>query len=104
MALIKCPECGNQVSTAAAACPHCGAPLSTKGAGTPPTTIQLTSKRLKAHALLFMLLVLVGIVWFFFTLGADETKPVPSAVAILMMLAGITGLVITKLCTWWHHK
>ena len=26
MALIKCRECGNPVSTEAAACPHCGAP------------------------------------------------------------------------------
>ncbi|MBN2114632.1 MAG: hypothetical protein JW785_10975 [Acidimicrobiia bacterium] len=28
MALIECPECGEQVSTLAAACPHCGFPIS----------------------------------------------------------------------------
>jgi hypothetical protein len=28
MALINCPECGKQVSTAAAACPSCGYPIS----------------------------------------------------------------------------
>ena len=27
MALIKCPECGNQISTNATTCPHCGNPL-----------------------------------------------------------------------------
>lgn len=27
MALIKCPECGNQVSDKASACPNCGCPL-----------------------------------------------------------------------------
>ena len=27
MALIKCPECGKDVSTAAGACPHCGFPI-----------------------------------------------------------------------------
>lgn len=27
MALIKCPECGNNVSTQAAACPKCGYPI-----------------------------------------------------------------------------
>src|SRR5215471_17850390 len=27
MALIECPECGKQISTAAATCPHCGYPL-----------------------------------------------------------------------------
>jgi hypothetical protein len=29
MALIKCSECGKDVSDKAAACPNCGAPLST---------------------------------------------------------------------------
>ena len=28
MALIKCPECGKEISDKAAACPHCGLPLS----------------------------------------------------------------------------
>ena len=27
MALIKCPECGRDVSTSAEACPHCGYPI-----------------------------------------------------------------------------
>jgi membrane protein YdbS with pleckstrin-like domain len=30
MALVKCPECGNQVSTAARACPACGFPVAEK--------------------------------------------------------------------------
>ena len=28
MALIKCSECGNNISSKAAACPHCGCPIS----------------------------------------------------------------------------
>ena len=28
MALIKCPECGREISDKAAACPNCGCPLS----------------------------------------------------------------------------
>jgi len=28
VALIECPECGEQVSTLAVACPHCGFPVS----------------------------------------------------------------------------
>ena len=30
MALVKCPECGNAVSTEAPACPSCGFPVSAK--------------------------------------------------------------------------
>ncbi len=33
MALIKCPECGKEVSDKAAACIHCGFPLSTTSQG-----------------------------------------------------------------------
>ena len=31
MALIACPECGNQISTQAAVCPKCGAPIGVAG-------------------------------------------------------------------------
>lgn len=27
MALLKCPECGKEVSDAASSCPHCGRPI-----------------------------------------------------------------------------
>lgn len=29
MAIIKCPECGNEVSDKARTCPHCGNPIDT---------------------------------------------------------------------------
>jgi hypothetical protein len=32
MALIRCPECGNEVSDKARACPKCGAPINAVGA------------------------------------------------------------------------
>jgi hypothetical protein len=32
MALIKCPECGREVSSAASACPACGYPVAARGA------------------------------------------------------------------------
>ena len=31
MALIKCPECGKEISDKAAACPHCGCPVPVSG-------------------------------------------------------------------------
>jgi hypothetical protein len=36
MALIKCPECGREVSTNAAACPHCGNPMQAVAQPPPP--------------------------------------------------------------------
>lgn len=36
MALIKCPECGKQISDRAASCPNCGCPI-----GNAPTSIKV---------------------------------------------------------------
>ena len=33
MALIKCEECGREISSAATNCPYCGAPIKSKKAG-----------------------------------------------------------------------
>jgi len=46
MALIKCPECGKQVSNQARACPNCGYPISGGGTNTTaaPTMLKFTSK------------------------------------------------------------
>ena len=38
MALIQCPECGNQVSTAAKSCPNCGFPVAERMAQTQVAT------------------------------------------------------------------
>ena len=35
MALTKCPECGKDVSTAAASCPCCGHPMMARASATP---------------------------------------------------------------------
>ena len=36
MALVKCPDCGRDVSTAATACPQCGRPMAAVAAPQPP--------------------------------------------------------------------
>ena len=43
MALIRCPECGREISSHAPACPHCGYPLqagSPSPPGAPPHALQ----------------------------------------------------------------
>lgn len=41
MALIKCPECGKQVSDKASSCPQCGCPISGSSVASQPTTAQI---------------------------------------------------------------
>lgn len=64
MALTKCPDCGRDVSTQAAACPGCGHPISAAGAQRVQTSEDnvLTRNRGCADILIFgpiLLFVLV---------------------------------------------
>lgn len=43
MALIKCPECGKQISNQADACPNCGYPIKSTVTKTVPTMLKFTS-------------------------------------------------------------
>lgn len=43
MALIKCVECGNEVSDKANACPRCGAPVASQTSPVPPTPSAATA-------------------------------------------------------------
>lgn len=58
--LIKCRECGKEISTQAAACPHCGCPVWQPTEGTPPKMEPEEKKR----GPIWLLLVIVGFLLF----------------------------------------
>jgi len=58
MALIKCKECGSQISSGATACPQCGKPSVSSGAS--------------VISGLFALGLLIGAAWFFLDGGWDN--------------------------------
>jgi len=66
MALIKCKECGKDVSDKAAACPHCGAPVELPAAPAQPVpdAAQGTTKKKmniwKIIVLVFVALMVIG--------------------------------------------
>lgn len=104
MALVTCPECGNQVSGSAVACPKCGFGMSgareTKATGRPLTTIQETSKRLKLHTLGAIGIMILGLLWLIGTLQADSAS---TGAPGLIMVGGIVWLAVTRFRIWWHH-
>lgn len=66
MALIKCPECGKEISDAAESCPNCGYPIKgqqqigdSDGLGKGQET-----KKLKTVLFIVVGIILVVIVWF----------------------------------------
>jgi len=111
MALIQCPECGNQVSSTAVSCPHCGAPIAgsqeAQAAGAALTTTQQTSKRLKLHYLGATAIFLVGIVWLFTGMSMQNENPgmeIDLGTPFIVTIAGLSWFLITKFRIWWHHK
>jgi len=106
MALIQCPECSKEVSDKAPTCPKCGAPIAAasvdREVGVNLTTVQATSKRLKAQMLLAALSLSVGIVWVI--LAANASEPTSLAVPTSLFVGGLVWYAITRFRIWWHHE
>ncbi|MGB2632042.1 MAG: zinc ribbon domain-containing protein, partial [Minisyncoccales bacterium] len=60
MALIKCSECGREISDKAETCPACGSPLQDKKIQK-PVVIEQTSKSWKVIQLISGILIIVGL-------------------------------------------
>ena len=107
MALINCPECGNQVSDKAQSCPNCGVVIAgekeSKGSGTALTTVQDTSKKLKLQSLIAALCIIVGVIVAISAASASTNSSGGSTFASIIIIAGFIWFVITRIRIWWHH-
>ena len=107
MALISCPECGNQVASSAASCPKCGVSIAaaqeSKAAGATLTTIQETSKKLKLHSLGSMLAVVIGVIWVIVAVNSPDGSETPGG-ALFFIIGGLLWFFVTRFRIWWHHK
>src|SRR5688572_26533758 len=79
MALIKCPDCGGQVSTAAPACPHCGRPVTESAAPSASPQVHgrgegLFLKSMNLGCLFFVLIVAVGFLVIVFADNSTENS------------------------------
>ena len=80
MALIKCPECSNQVSDMAESCPSCGMPMKQR-------KLPTRSTRRKASVILSIVAICLG------TLGAVCSFIAPNpAMGIVGMIAALSGI------------
>jgi predicted nucleic-acid-binding Zn-ribbon protein len=100
MALIKCSECGNDVSSKATACPKCGNPIAAAGelaaTGTTVTTVQATAKKFKGQQLIAIVVTCFGLLMMF---GSGGRELWPGVIA----LAGLVWYLIARTSAWWHH-
>ena len=94
MSLIKCPDCGKNVSTREASCPHCGSPLTTEEieVGT-----DLTGKRYRIYLVLGILVCSLGWILLF---SGDESS---AHTGHYLIIIGLIGYIGTKILICWEH-
>lgn len=86
MALIKCEECGREVSDKAASCPGCGAPIATVQVGQAPSFEQGAASVEPRRGATWkfyigMLLAIAGVLLLFVLLQVFDVPDSPEAIA-----------------------
>jgi hypothetical protein len=65
MALIKCEECGKEISNKASSCPHCGVPLQNQAESNSNESISVTTTE-EASSKFFMMMIVAALFVFAF--------------------------------------
>lgn len=113
MALIACRECGAKVSDKAASCPHCGCPItdsrSLAAVGDRLTTVQQTSKDLKAQVLWAYGLMVMGLLMavmapLWLRIHDQPWSGGDLLYGLGVVVLGVGWQIVTRIRIWWHHK
>lgn len=100
MALIKCPECGNEVSDQAEKCPKCGITIAWQSVPQIVQTVELTSKKYKSRQVILRFTIIAGIV-LLLSLKSDNNFWI---IGWILILGGIIWLIIVKIQIWWNNR
>lgn len=105
MALITCPDCGQQVSDQAAACPQCARPLgqsvASLGRG-PVQTVEQTGKKWKLPMAIFGGMAALGGILFAASYDKGELGGAGALGAVLLAI-GLVGFIVARIGAWWQH-
>jgi predicted phage tail protein len=99
MALIKCSECGRDISDMAVSCPSCGKPNKGKA-----VLIEQTSKKWKIVQLIGVAFIVIGL--FIFSAGYSKggLEGFLTVLGFNMVWWGILIIIIGKIGAWWSHR
>jgi len=101
MALVPCPECDKKVSTSAKACPNCGVELDYRNA-TNHTTIEFTSKKLKAHRIISITVMIIS--FLLAGMWKQNNNEILANVSMGIFFTALIWFGITKIRVWWNHS
>jgi DNA-directed RNA polymerase subunit RPC12/RpoP len=99
MALVKCPECGKEISTQAMSCPSCGYIINKT-----TVTIEATSKKWKALQFFGPLAMMLGII--LPVIIASTTGEIGISgwyFSLILLGGGFVAFLIGKIGAWWYH-
>jgi uncharacterized membrane protein YvbJ len=94
MSLIKCEECGTEVSDKAGQCLKCGCPIEAPR-DERVQTIEQTSKNLKLQLLIGSVILILGFISMF-VFGFEF-------ITLTLLFIGIVVVVLAKISIWWNH-
>jgi hypothetical protein len=73
MALVKCQECGKEISDQAANCPHCGAPRQASSTKKEPSQAE------KIQGSVTLVLIVAAVIWYFWPADRSAHQPAPAS-------------------------
>jgi hypothetical protein len=112
MALIKCPECGSEVSSIAVSCPKCAYPIASASVKDKTVLIEQTSKHIKRQKAIVAGMIFGGLgvnIIFVNCLASSQTSTqyvfygIASSLGLLVLIIGIISGIVIKINSWWHH-
>jgi uncharacterized membrane protein YvbJ len=95
MSLIKCVDCGTEVSDKAERCPKCACPIAINQTVEKTQVIEQTSKRLKLQ-----LLIGIGVLF----LGFISLFSGSSGGAMVFLILGFIIIIASRISIWWNHE
>lgn len=106
MALIKCPECENEVSDQALSCPSCGHPLQSIDQITQqsPITIEQTTKKWKVVKLISVIFIIIGLFLFFTGLQDGGFENFKTGLGFTVAFLSLIGFLVGKFGAWWTNR
>lgn len=94
MSLIKCPDCGKDVSDKASACPSCGAPIA---------AAEHDAKHFR-WSLLSMCMILAGAFLTMAASSAADPESPSGTIGLILTIAGVVTFVANQFRTHPHRR
>ncbi|MCL1059972.1 zinc ribbon domain-containing protein [Shewanella sp. Choline-02u-19] len=102
MALVKCPSCGERISSMAKECSHCKASISANNESLQVISHIKRSNQLMNQSFLALTLFIGGVVTWFW--GGEPAEGTRSIIAVSAFTLGFVGYLVTRMQIVLHKR